>query len=41
MSLDIDQEMLTTFNDDQDLLNKVITGDGSWVYDYNIEIKVQ
>ena len=30
--LDIVQEMLMTFNDDSDLLKKVITGDESWVY---------
>ena len=30
--MDIAQEMLTTFNDDPDLLKKVITGDESWVY---------
>ena len=29
--IDIAQEMLTTFNDDLDLLKKTITGDGSWV----------
>ena len=33
------QEMLTTFNDDPDLLKKVITGDESWVYGYDIETK--
>ena len=30
--MDIAQEMLTTFNDDPDLLKKIITGDVSWVY---------
>ena len=39
--IDIVQEMLTTFNDDPDLLKKVITGDESWVYGYNIETKAQ
>ena len=39
--LDIAQEMLTTFNDDLDLLKKVITDDESWVYGYVIEAKVQ
>ena len=29
--MDIAQEMLTMFNYDPDLLNKVITGDESWV----------
>ena len=33
--------MLTTFNDDPDLLKKVITGDESWVYGYEIETKAQ
>ena len=39
--MDIAQEMLTTFKDDPDLLKKFITGDESWVYDYDIEIKLQ
>ena len=39
--MDITQEMLTTFNDDPDLLKKVITGNKSWVYGYNIETRVQ
>ena len=33
--------MLTTFNDNPNLLKKVITGDGSWVYGYDIKTKVQ
>ena len=33
--------MLTTFNDDTDLLKKVITGGESWVYGYDIESKSQ
>ena len=32
---DIAQEMLTTFNDDADLLKKVITSDESWMYHHN------
>ena len=39
--MDIAQKMLTAFNDDTDLLKKLITGDESWVYGYDIEIKVQ
>ena len=39
--MDIAQEMLTTFNDDPDLLKKVITGDESWLYGYDIETKAQ
>ena len=35
--MDITQEVLTTFNDDSDLLKKVITGDESWVYGNGIE----
>ena len=30
--LDMAQEVLTTFNDDLELLKKVITGDAPWVY---------
>ena len=37
--IDIAQEMLTTFNDDSDLLKKVITGGESWMYGYDIETK--
>ena len=37
--IDIAQEMLTTFNDDPDLLKKVITGDESLVFGYDIETK--
>ena len=39
--MNIAQEMLTTFNDDPDLLEKVITGDESWLYGYDIETKAQ
>ena len=39
--MDIAQEMLTMFNDDPDLLKKIITGDESWAYDYDIATKVQ
>ena len=40
-SMDIAQEMLITFNDNPDLLRKLIIGDESWVYVYNIETKTQ
>ena len=30
-----------TFNDDPDLIKKVITGGGSWVYGYGIKSKVK
>ena len=33
--------MLTMFNYDADLLEKVITADESWVYGYDIETKAQ
>ena len=36
-----DLTVLTTFNDDEDLFKKVITGNESWVYGYDIETKVQ
>ena len=41
LSHDIAQEMLTTFNDDPDLLGEVITGDKSWVYGNDIKTKAQ
>ena len=37
--MNIAQEMLTPFHDDPELLKKVITGDESWVYGYDIETK--
>ena len=39
--MNIAQEMLTPFNSDRDLPKKVITGDESWVYGYDIETKDQ
>ena len=39
--MSIAQVILTLFNDDPDLLKKVITGDESWVYDHDIETKAQ
>ena len=33
--------MLMTLNDDSDFLKKVITGDESYVYGYDIETKAQ
>ena len=35
------QDMLTTFKDDPDLRKKVITGDESWVHNYDIGSKAQ
>ena len=37
--MNIAQKMLTTFNDDPDLLKKVISGDELWLYGYDIETK--
>ena len=37
----IAQEMLNDVNDDSDLLKRVMTGDESWVYDYDVETKAQ
>ena len=37
--IDIAQEMLTTLKDNSDWLRKVITGDESQVYGYDIETK--
>ena len=37
----IAQEMLNDVKDDPDLLKKVITGDESWVYGYDVETKAQ
>ena len=37
----IAQKMLNDVNDDPDLLKKVITGDESWVYGYDVETKAQ
>ena len=39
--MDIAQEILTSFNNDSDLLKKVIAGGESWVYGYDIETKAQ
>ena len=38
--MDIAQKKLTTFNNDPDLLKKVITVDESWMYGYDIESKL-
>lgn len=35
------QEMLNEVNDDPDFLKRVITGDESWVYGYDVETKAQ
>ena len=37
--MDIAQKMLSLYNDDPDLLKKVITGDELWVYGCDIETK--
>ena len=38
--MNIAQEMLTTFNDDPDLFKKVIAGDESWAYGYDMKPKL-
>ena len=35
------QAILTTLNDDPDLLTKIVTGEESWVCGYDIETKAQ
>ena len=40
-SRDIAQKMLTSYNDDPDLLKMFITGDEAWEYGYGIETKAQ
>ncbi|XP_029174521.1 uncharacterized protein LOC114943111 [Nylanderia fulva] len=35
--MNIGQDMLNDVNDDPDLLKRVITGDETWVYDYDVE----
>ena len=39
--MDIAQDMFAMFNNDPDLLKKVITDDKSWVYRYDINTKAQ
>ena len=39
--MDIAQEMLTTFNNDPDLLKRVITSAEAGVYGYDIETNAQ
>ena len=39
--MDVVEAMLTTSKDNPDFLKKVITGDESWVYSYDIETKLQ
>ena len=39
--MNIAQELLNEVNDDPELIKRVITGDETWVYGYDIETKVQ
>ena len=39
--MDIAQEMLPKLNDDLDFFKKVITGEESWVYGYDIKSEAQ
>ena len=41
LGMKLAQKMLTIFSNDPDLRKKVITGDESWVYGYDIETKAQ
>ena len=35
--MEVAQESLNEVNDDAELLKRIITGDGKWVYGYGIE----
>ena len=37
----IAQEILNDVKDDPDLLKRVITGDESWLYGYDVKTKIQ
>ena len=37
----VSQELLDRSNTDENFLKNVITGDGTWVYSYDVETKVQ
>lgn len=39
--IEVTQESLNEVNDDAALLKRIITGDETWVYGYNIETKAQ
>jgi len=39
--MEVAQESLNEVNVDSDLLKRVITGDETWVYGYDIETKAQ
>jgi len=39
--MNIAQDMLNDVNDDPDLLKRVITGDETWIYGYDVETKAQ
>ena len=39
--MDVTRELLNIVNDNPDFLKRVITGDESWMYGYDIETKAQ
>ena len=39
--MDVAQEILTTFNDDPNLVKNLITGDEFWMYDNDIDTKAR
>jgi hypothetical protein len=39
--LEISQEIFDRANTDENFLKNTITGDGTWVYGYNVETKAQ
>jgi len=40
-SVEISLELLTNANGNENFLKNIITGDGTWVYGYNVETKMQ
>ena len=39
--MEVAQESLNKVNDDAELLKRIITGDETWVYGYDVETKSQ
>ena len=39
--VEISQELLANANDNENFLKNIITGDGTWVYGYDVETKMQ
>lgn len=38
--MNIPQKSLNEVNDDAELLRRIIPGDGTWVYGYDVETKI-